>query len=226
MVTLAGKATLLGADNRSPMLEKDMYDFWKSKMEQYILSRKRGRMILESIENGPLIWPSIEENRVTRPKKYYELSDTEAIQADCDVKATNIILQGLPPEVYALVSNHKVAKELWERIQLLMQGTSLTKQERECQATQMVITHNATYQANNLDAYDSNCDELNTAKVALMANLSHYGSEALAKVQNHDNIDTNLIYQAVQAMPSSEQSNVVNHSKNEITSDSNIIPYS
>nr|GEV44054.1 hypothetical protein [Tanacetum cinerariifolium] len=56
----------------------------------------------------------------------------EAIQADCDVKATNIILQGLPPEVYALVNTHKVAKELWERIQMLMQGTSLTKQEREC----------------------------------------------------------------------------------------------
>nr|GEW84226.1 hypothetical protein [Tanacetum cinerariifolium] len=45
---------------------------------------------------------------------------------------TNIILQGLPPEVYALVSNHKVAKDLWEIIQLLMQETSLTKQEREC----------------------------------------------------------------------------------------------
>nr|GEW20328.1 hypothetical protein [Tanacetum cinerariifolium] len=89
-------------------------------------------MILESAENGPLLWPTVEENGVTRPKKYSELSATEAIQADCDVKATNIILQGLPPEVYALVSNHKVAKELWERIQLLMQGTSLTKQEREC----------------------------------------------------------------------------------------------
>ncbi|GJV20135.1 retrovirus-related pol polyprotein from transposon TNT 1-94 [Tanacetum coccineum] len=88
-------------------------------------------MILESVENGPLIWPSIEENGVTKPKKYSELSATEAIQADCDIKATNIILQGLPPEVYALVSNHKVAKELWERIQLLMQGTSLTKQEKE-----------------------------------------------------------------------------------------------
>nr|GFA38435.1 integrase, catalytic region, zinc finger, CCHC-type, peptidase aspartic, catalytic [Tanacetum cinerariifolium] len=69
---------------------------------------------------------------VTRPNKYSELSATKAIQADCDVKATNIIPQGLPPEVYAFVSNHKVAKELWERIQLLMQGTSLTKQEREC----------------------------------------------------------------------------------------------
>ncbi|GKB21285.1 hypothetical protein Tco_0855208 [Tanacetum coccineum] len=132
MTTLADKAILSGADNRPPMLEKNMYDSWKSRMELYMLNRQHGRMILESVENGPLIWPSIEENGVTRPKRYSELSPTEAIQADCDIKATNIILQGLPPEVYALVSNHKVAKELWERIQLLMQGTSLTKQEREC----------------------------------------------------------------------------------------------
>ncbi|GJT06946.1 hypothetical protein Tco_0841408, partial [Tanacetum coccineum] len=132
MTTLADKAILSGADNRPPMLEKDMYDSWKRKMELYMMNRQRGRMFFESVENGPLIWPSIEENRVTRPKKYSELSATEAIQADCDIKATNIILQGLPPEVYALVRNHKVAKELWERIQLLMQGTSLTKQEREC----------------------------------------------------------------------------------------------
>ncbi|GKB03794.1 integrase, catalytic region, zinc finger, CCHC-type containing protein [Tanacetum coccineum] len=357
MTTLTDKAILSGADNHPPILEKDI---------------------------GPRsIWPSIEENRVTRPKKYSELSATEALQADCDIKATNIILQGLPLEVYALVSNHKVAKELWERIQLLMQGTSLTKQERECklydefdkfaynkgeslrdfylrfslllndmnifnmkleqfqvntkflntlplkwskfvtdvklirdlhttnidqlyaylgqhefhanekgddpidainhmmsfftavitfrypttnnqlrnssnprqqatinngrsqvetilenkeqlsattakgkatcpnsapnqrgngmirdpripegQATQTVITHNAAYQADDLDAYDSDCDELNTTKVALMANLSHYGSDALS------------------------ESNVVNHSETEITSDSNIIPYS
>nr|GEW99243.1 hypothetical protein [Tanacetum cinerariifolium] len=44
-----------------------------------------------------------------------------------------------------------------------------------------VITHNAAYQANNLDAYDSDCDEINTAKVALMANLSHYGFDDLAE---------------------------------------------
>nr|GFA26722.1 retrovirus-related Pol polyprotein from transposon TNT 1-94 [Tanacetum cinerariifolium] len=74
----------------------------------------------------------MEVEGVTRLKKYSELSAAEAIQADCDVKATNIILQGLPPEVYALVSTHKVSKELWEMIQMLMQGTSLTKQEREC----------------------------------------------------------------------------------------------
>nr|GEW68458.1 integrase, catalytic region, zinc finger, CCHC-type, peptidase aspartic, catalytic [Tanacetum cinerariifolium] len=77
-------------------------------MELYMLNRQHGRMILESVEHA------------------------KAVQADCDVKATNIILQALPSEIYALISTHKVAKDLWERIQMLMQGTSLTKQEREC----------------------------------------------------------------------------------------------
>nr|GFA64093.1 hypothetical protein [Tanacetum cinerariifolium] len=52
----------------------------------------------------------------------------------------------------------------------------------KAQATQTVITHNASYQADDLDAYDSECDELHTAKVALMANLSHYGLDALAEL--------------------------------------------
>nr|GEW84590.1 hypothetical protein [Tanacetum cinerariifolium] len=132
MTSFADKVILSGDDNRPPMLEKDMYDSWKSRMEFYMLNRQHGRMILESVEHGPLLWPTVEEDGVTRLKKYSELSAAEAIQADCDVKATNIILQGLHPEVYALFSTHKVAKELSERIQMLMQGTSLTKQEREC----------------------------------------------------------------------------------------------
>ncbi|GJT34773.1 hypothetical protein Tco_0925192 [Tanacetum coccineum] len=61
---------------------------------------------------------------------------------------------------------------------------------------------NGMTHADDLDAYNSDCDELNTTKVALMANLSHYGSDALAEL------------------------NVVNHSETDITSDSNIIPYS
>nr|GEV74232.1 integrase, catalytic region, zinc finger, CCHC-type, peptidase aspartic, catalytic [Tanacetum cinerariifolium] len=132
MASLADKAILSGADNHPPMLEKDMYDSWNSRMKLYMLNRQHGWMILESVESGPLLWPTTEENRVTRLKKYSKLSTTEGIQADCDVNATNIILQGLPPEVYALVSTHKVAKELWEIIQMMMQGMSLIKQEREC----------------------------------------------------------------------------------------------
>ncbi|GKA27927.1 hypothetical protein Tco_0714095 [Tanacetum coccineum] len=249
MTTLTDKAILSGADNRPPMLEKDMYDSWKSIMELYMMNRQHGRLIFKSVENGPLIWPTIEENDVTRPRKYSELSPADAIQANCNVKATNIILQGLSPEVYALVSNHKVIMELWERIQLLMQGTSLTKQERESQAnsqilheeelafladpgitegqaTHIIITHNAAYQADDLDAYNSDYDELNTAKVSLMANLSHYGLDVLAEVHNIDSMDNNMINQGVQARSSSEQLSVVNHLETKITSDINIIPYS
>nr|GEZ25743.1 hypothetical protein [Tanacetum cinerariifolium] len=132
MASLADKAILSGAENRPPMLEKEMYDSWRSRMEMYMLNRPHGRIILESVEHGPLHWPSVIEEGVTRLKKYSELLAAEAIQADCDIKATNIILQALPSEIYALVSTHKVAKDLWEWIQMIMQGTSLTKQEREC----------------------------------------------------------------------------------------------
>nr|GEU79891.1 hypothetical protein [Tanacetum cinerariifolium] len=96
----------------------------------------------------------------------------------------------------------------------------------EGQATQSVLTHNAAYQADDLDAYESDCDELNTAKVVLMANLSHYGSDALAEVHNPDNMDNHMINNVMQVIPSSKQSNIVNHSETEITSDINIIPYS
>nr|GEX41928.1 hypothetical protein [Tanacetum cinerariifolium] len=369
MTTLVDKAILSGADNHPPMLEKELYDSWKSRMKLYMMNRQHGRMILKFVEHGLLIWPTIEENGMTRPRKYNELTPLEALQADCDIKKTNIILQGLPNEIYALVSLHKAAKDLWERIQLLLQGTSLTKsacfdynppddpvslsnssellpklsistteyvptvnQQQQPEflpldlglnvpvfkngddpieainhmmsfltsvvtsrypttnnqlrnspnprqqatisdervtlqlvkgrqiyfasstsrtytpaasgnnygkqrtviylgipkgrPTQIVITHNAAYLADDLDAYDSDCDELNTTKVALMANLSHYGSDALAEVHNPDNVDNNMINHAVQMIPSSEQSDVVNHSETEITSDSNIIPYS
>ncbi|GKD84329.1 hypothetical protein Tco_1355483, partial [Tanacetum coccineum] len=45
--------------------------------------------------------------------------------------------------------------------------------------SQSVITHNAAYQADDLDAYDSDCDEISIAKAVLMANLSSYGSDVL-----------------------------------------------
>ncbi|GJT11031.1 retrovirus-related pol polyprotein from transposon TNT 1-94 [Tanacetum coccineum] len=78
-------------------------------------------MILESVKHGPLIWPTIEENGVTRTKKDVELSPAKKIQANCDMKALNIILQGLPTDIYSLVNHHRVAKDLWEKVQLLMQ---------------------------------------------------------------------------------------------------------
>nr|GEV13504.1 hypothetical protein [Tanacetum cinerariifolium]GEV97450.1 hypothetical protein [Tanacetum cinerariifolium] len=82
-------------------------------------------MILELVEHCPVIWPTVEENGMTRTKKYAELSTAEKIQADCDIKATNIILHGLSADIYLLANHHRVAKDLWERVQLLMQESPL-----------------------------------------------------------------------------------------------------
>ncbi|GJY61556.1 hypothetical protein Tco_0462213 [Tanacetum coccineum] len=78
----------------------------------------------------------------------------------------------------------------------------------------------------NLDAYDSDCDEISTAKAVLMANLSSYGSDVLSEVPISDNTNNDMLNQSVQEMPYSEPSHFVEHSENEIHSDSNIIPYS
>ncbi|GKD70768.1 retrovirus-related pol polyprotein from transposon TNT 1-94 [Tanacetum coccineum] len=96
----------------------------------------------------------------------------------------------------------------------------------DTQTSQTVITHNAAYQADDLDAYDSDCDKLNSAKIALMANLSRNGSYALTEVHNLDNLTYDVFNQSEQIMTSFEQSNDVSQTETEITSDSNIIPYS
>nr|GEU45506.1 hypothetical protein [Tanacetum cinerariifolium] len=373
MTTLADKAILSGADNRPPMLEKDMYDSWKGRMELYMMNIQHGRMIIESVEN-------------------------EAIQAHCDVKATNIILQGLPPEgeslcefylrfllllndmnIYnmkleqfqvntkflntfppewskfvtdvklvrglhmtnvdqlhanlgkhefhankssqygspfqssqygsqgddpidainhmmsfltavvtsrypptnnqlinssnplqqATINNGRVTVEpIQGRQNSLAAGTSrqytsgpsgnnLGKQRTvvcynckgeghvlkqilheevleflayqgiaEAQTTQYVITNNAAYQVDELDAYDSYCDEINSAKITLITNLSHYCSDNLAEVHYTDNVTNNVLNQAMQGMSIFEQSNSMTQSETEITNDSNIILYS
>nr|GFA58353.1 hypothetical protein [Tanacetum cinerariifolium] len=69
---LAKYMILFDAENRPPMLDKDLYDSWKS-------------------HNGVII-----------TKKYVELSAAKKIQVDCDMNATNIILQGLIIRKYFL----------------------------------------------------------------------------------------------------------------------------
>nr|GFB79623.1 hypothetical protein [Tanacetum cinerariifolium] len=64
-------------------------------MELYMLNRQHSMMILESVEHGPLLWPTVEDDGVTRLKKYSELSAAEAIQADFLAKyhAGNFIIK-------------------------------------------------------------------------------------------------------------------------------------
>ncbi|GKB00728.1 hypothetical protein Tco_0828721 [Tanacetum coccineum] len=89
-----------------------MYDSWASRICLFIKGKKHSRMMLDSIDNGLLVYPTVKENGKTRPKKYSELTEAQQIQDDCDVQATNIILHSLPPDVYALVNHQEAAKDI------------------------------------------------------------------------------------------------------------------
>nr|GFA22378.1 retrovirus-related Pol polyprotein from transposon TNT 1-94 [Tanacetum cinerariifolium] len=65
----------------------------------------------------------------------------------------------------------------------------------------------------------SNCDKLNSAKIALMANLSHYGSDNLAEVKNHDNRANYLTHQEMQVPSTSEQYNILTQSNTKMQTD-------
>ncbi|GKC55052.1 hypothetical protein Tco_1077797 [Tanacetum coccineum] len=132
MSTLAEYMIVVGAENRPPMLDKTMYNSWQSHMLLYLKGKKNGRLAIESIKNGPLVDPTIEENGQVCNKKYAELTEQEKLQDGCDVQALNIVLQGLLPDVYALVNHYQAAKDIQDRFKLIMQGTEISYQEREC----------------------------------------------------------------------------------------------
>ncbi|GJU97940.1 integrase, catalytic region, zinc finger, CCHC-type containing protein [Tanacetum coccineum] len=84
----------------------------------------------------------------------------------------------------------------------------------------------AAFQTDDLDAFDSDCDDVPSAKAVLMVSLSSYDSDVLSEVPFHDtNIENDMSYQSVQETQSSEQPFVDNDTEIDMTSGSNIISY-
>nr|GEZ06618.1 reverse transcriptase domain-containing protein [Tanacetum cinerariifolium] len=225
--------------------DKDLYDSWKSRMELYMQNREHGRMILESVKHGPLIWPTIAKN-----------------------KATNIILQGLPSNIYSLVNHHRFANDLWERIQLLMQGddpiaclnkamnfltavassrgTNASGQERvvKCyncqgerhmarQCTQPKRPRNATwYKEKEMLAEAQEAGQiLNEEQLTFLADSGVPDGQAVQttipnNVPHFKTYLNDMENQSMHAMLDFKQTPAVDFSDNEIKSDSNIILYS
>nr|GEU60614.1 hypothetical protein [Tanacetum cinerariifolium] len=203
MTTLADKAILSGADNRPPMLEKELYDSWKSRMELYMMNRQHERMILESVENGPLIWPTIEENGVTRPRKYSELTPTEALQADCDGRQPTFAAG--TTRTYTLgVKGRNVGKQRTiicynykGEGHMSKQCTKPKRKQDDSWFKDKVLLVQA--QPNGQILHEEELTFLadpGISEVALMANLSQYGSDVLPEVDTLDNMDNSMINQA------------------------------
>ncbi|GJV88622.1 copia protein [Tanacetum coccineum] len=96
----------------------------------------------------------------------------------------------------------------------------------EASVALQTIPKNLVFQTKDLDAYDSDCDDLSSAKAVLMENLSSCDPEVLFKVPYSDSYLNDMINQDVQEMQYSEQTHINDFQDNEIHSDSNTILYS
>nr|GEY53566.1 integrase, catalytic region, zinc finger, CCHC-type, peptidase aspartic, catalytic [Tanacetum cinerariifolium] len=82
--------------------------------------------LAEGTEGAPHLGPE-------RPRVYSDLSPEEKDRYNADIRATKILLQGLPNEIYTLINHYTDAKDIWDNVKMLLEGSELTKQDRESQ---------------------------------------------------------------------------------------------
>ncbi|GJX82983.1 hypothetical protein Tco_0332464 [Tanacetum coccineum] len=112
-----------GSKNRPPMVNKENYVPLSSRLLRYANSRPNGKLIYNSIINGPYIRRMIPEpgdvnrevpvNETFHEQTYDELTKKELKQVEADDQAIQTILLGLPKDIYAVVDSCESAQEIW-----------------------------------------------------------------------------------------------------------------
>ncbi|GJY10798.1 hypothetical protein Tco_0378983, partial [Tanacetum coccineum] len=130
-----------GSENRPPMLNKDNYVPWSSRLLRYAKSRPNGNLIYNSIINGPYVRRMIPEpgdaNRAVPVNETFheqtddELTEKELKQVEADDQAIQTILLGLPEDIYVAVDSCETAQEIWLRVQQMMKGSDIGIQEKK-----------------------------------------------------------------------------------------------
>nr|GEW55468.1 ribonuclease H-like domain-containing protein [Tanacetum cinerariifolium] len=128
----------LGSESRPPMLNKENYVPWSSRLLRYTKSRPNGKLIHNSILNDPYVRRMIPEpgdaNRDVNVTKTFheqtddELSEKELKQIEADDQAIQTILLGLPEDIYAAVDSCETA---WLRVKQMMKGSDIRIQEKK-----------------------------------------------------------------------------------------------
>ncbi|GJZ33103.1 retrovirus-related pol polyprotein from transposon TNT 1-94 [Tanacetum coccineum] len=109
------------------MLDKTNYSSWESRMLLYIKGKEHGKLLVDLVLNEPFQYRTLvvlgKENTLAmvREQTYTDLTDDEKICESVDIKATNIVLQGLPQDIYNLVNHNEHVKQIWDRVKLLIQ---------------------------------------------------------------------------------------------------------
>nr|GEY44423.1 hypothetical protein [Tanacetum cinerariifolium] len=130
-----------GSKNRPPMLNKENYVPWSSRLLWYAKSRPDGKLIHNSIINGPYVKRMIpkpgDPNREVPVNETFhvqtddKLTEKELKQIKADDQAIQTILLGLPEDIYAAVDSCETAQDIWLRVQQMMKGYDIGIQEKK-----------------------------------------------------------------------------------------------
>nr|GEY02857.1 hypothetical protein [Tanacetum cinerariifolium] len=107
-----GKKITAGSESRPPLLNKENYVPWSSRLLRYAKSRPNGKLIHNSILNRPYVKKMIPE------------------PGDANREITTILL-GLPEDIYAAVDSCETAQKIWLRVQQMMKGSDIGIQEKK-----------------------------------------------------------------------------------------------
>nr|GEZ45922.1 hypothetical protein [Tanacetum cinerariifolium] len=130
-----------GSESRPPMLNKENYVPWSSRLLRYAKSRPNGKLIHNSILNGPYFRQMIPEpgdaksdinvNETFHEQTDDELSEREHKQIEADDQAIQTIILSLPEDTYAAVDSCETTQEIWLRVQQMMKGSDIGIQEKK-----------------------------------------------------------------------------------------------
>ncbi|GJW30133.1 retrovirus-related pol polyprotein from transposon TNT 1-94 [Tanacetum coccineum] len=124
-----------GSENHPPMLNKENYVPWSSRLLRYAKSRPNGKLIYNSIMNSPYVRRMIPEpgdpdREVPVPEMFHEqtndeLTEAEIKQMEGDDQAIQTILLGLLEYIYAAVDSCETAQEIYRHVTIVHQTKDL-----------------------------------------------------------------------------------------------------
>nr|GFA22118.1 hypothetical protein [Tanacetum cinerariifolium] len=129
------------SESRPSMLNKENYVSWSSHLLCYAKSRPNGKLIHNSIINGPYVRritpePGDTNQEVPVNETFHiqtddELTEKELKQIEADDQAIQTILLGLLEDIYAAVDSCETAQEIWLIVQQMMKGSDIEIQEKK-----------------------------------------------------------------------------------------------
>ncbi|GJR39884.1 integrase, catalytic region, zinc finger, CCHC-type containing protein [Tanacetum coccineum] len=126
------------------MLDKTDFASWKQRIQLYFRGKENGVNILKSIDERPFQMGTFRETLAEgnegalhlgpeRAQVYSDLSPEDKDRYNADIRAMNILLQRLPKDIYTLINHYTEAKDIWDNVKMLLEGSELTKEDRESQ---------------------------------------------------------------------------------------------